>query len=118
VALIALRTRSLNVIAFGIALSGALVASHLGFGLGGGFWLVPLLLGGAVGLLARDVRSLPAMWLGFACFYPAALATGSIAFLGENWWLAYLLMSLTASLGAVVAIVTGRGRTRSSRSRA
>ncbi len=76
-----------------------------------GVWLfvMPVVLGAIAGVVGPRPILLPALWLGMLAAYPAALALGVIAFLGENWALYVVVFLVTAAVGFGASLVVARG---------
>lgn len=94
-------------IAFLIGFAGWLAAGALRVE---GVWVyvAAIALGVLAGVVARRPIALPALWLGIAATYPAALALGVYAFMGETWALHLAVFVLAAGVGLGGALVVLR----------
>lgn len=72
--------------------------------------LLGVILGGVVGFAARRTTTMAAgllaVWGGIASAYPAALALGVFAYLGENWVTPLTMIFAAALAGWLVARAT------------
>jgi hypothetical protein len=73
-----------------------------------GLWVfvLPVVLGAIAAPIGRRAIMLAGVWIGMLAAYPAALAFGAIAYMGEQWALvaALFMTGAAAGFGAVLVL--------------
>lgn len=73
-------------------------------------YLAALVVGTLAGAVSGRVVAVVGAWLGILAAYPVALQVGLIAFLGDGWPIAVLVIQVVVSLGFLAGIVLSRRR--------